>query len=144
VAARTVEAIFGLWELTAWEMRLGETPVRPLGERPQGMLYYAADGWMAVQITAADRPTIASTDPLGGTEKERAAAYASSLAYCGTYELRDDHVVHHVRLSTFPNWAGAEQVRSVRLDVDQLVLRTPPIQTPAGTVAVELRWARAA
>jgi len=113
MTALTLEAILGPWELTAWEMRLGEALVRPLGDRPEGILYYAADGWMAVQISAPGRPTIASPDPLGGTERERAAAYASSLAYCGTYELRGDHVLHRVRLSTFPNWTrrGASSVR---------------------------------
>jgi hypothetical protein len=143
VTVPTPEAIVGRWELMAWEIRLGETLIRPLGERPRGILYYADDGWMTVQISAPDRPAIASTDPLGGTEEERAAAYASCMAYCGTYELRDDHVVHRVWISTFPNWAGDEQVRAMELNGGQLVLRTPPIETPDGTVEAELRWARA-
>lgn len=141
-AAPTLEAILGRWELVAWEIRIGERLIRPFGEHPQGVIYYADDGWMAVQITGPDRPAIASVDPLGGTEQERAAAYATCLAYCGTYEFRGDHVVHHVRLSTFPNWAGDEQVRSVELHGDQLVLRTAPVQTPDGTADAELRWAR--
>jgi hypothetical protein len=73
-----------------------------------------------------------STDPFGGTEQERAAAYASALAYCGTCELSANHIVHRVWLSTFPNWAADEQIRSVELDDDDLVLRTPRIKTPAG------------
>jgi hypothetical protein len=50
----TVEAIRLLWELRAWEVRVGETIFRPLGDRPQGVIYYADDGWMAVQITGPD------------------------------------------------------------------------------------------
>jgi Lipocalin-like domain len=138
----TLEAIRGRWELTAWETRVGETLIRPLGEHPQGVIYYTDDGWMAVQITGPGRPAIGSADPLGGTEQERAAAYATCLAYCGTYEIRDGHIVHNVQLSTFPNWAGEVQVRSAELHGDRLVLRSAPVETPAGTVDAELRWAR--
>ena len=99
---------------------------------------------MAVQISAPDRPAIASTDPLGGTQEERAVAYASCLAHCGTYDLRGDHIVYRVRPNTSLNWAGGEQVRFVELDGDRLVLRVPPIETPDATIDIELGWARAA
>jgi hypothetical protein len=138
----TLEAIRGRWELMAWEERVGKTLIRPLGERPQGVIYYADDGWMAVQISGPDRPAIASGDPLGGTEQERAAAYATYLAYCGTYEIRDGHIAHSVQLSMFPNWAGEVQVRSAELHGDRLVLRAAPVETPDGTFDAELRWTR--
>ena len=38
VRVPTEKAIYGRWELMAWEMRLGETLIRPPGERPQGIL----------------------------------------------------------------------------------------------------------
>lgn len=142
MAALTLEAVRGRWELEAWEIRVGETLHRPLGEHPEGVIYYTDDGWMAVQITSPDRPAIESTDPLGGPEHERAAAYATCLAYCGTYELRDDQIMHHVQLSSFPNWAGDEQVRYAHLDADRLVLRTAPTDTPDGPISAELRWVR--
>jgi hypothetical protein len=125
----------------AFEMRMGETLVHPLGERPQGMIYYADDGWMAVQISGRDRPAIASSLPSGGTEQEKAAAYSTYLAYCGTYAVRDGHIVHSVRLSLFPNWVGDNQVRSAELQGDQLVLGAS-VETPDGTAVAELRWVR--
>jgi hypothetical protein len=137
----TMEAVRGRWELVASEVRVGETLVRPFGDRPQGVIFYSDDGWMTVQISAQDRPAIASTDPFGGTEQERAAAYASYLAYCGTYTIRDGHIVHNVRLSLFPNWAGGEQLRSAELQGDQLVLRSQ-VQTSHGAAIAELRWVR--
>jgi hypothetical protein len=82
-------------------------------------------------------------DPLGGSEPERAAAYATAFSYCGRYEVQDDHVVYEVELCSFPNWAGRQQVRLVELDGDELVLRTPPVETPIGVITRELHWARA-
>jgi hypothetical protein len=41
VTAPTWESIVGRWELMAWETRLGHTLIRPLGEWPQRILYYA-------------------------------------------------------------------------------------------------------
>jgi hypothetical protein len=134
--------LIGSWELTAWETRLDDQVLRPLGDRPRGLLLYTVDGWMAVQIILPDRARIATVDPLGGSEQERAAAYAGCLAYCGQYEPRGGQVVHQIELSSFPNWVGDKQVRFLELDNDELVLRTPPIQSPDGVVVSELRWAR--
>lgn len=139
----TADQLVGSWELRRWENRLGEQVSCPLGDSPLGLLIYSPDGSMAVQITAPDRAQIPTPDPLGGSTEQRAAAYSTCLAYCGRWDLRDGAVVHTLRLSLFPNWTGAEQVRQVELSGDELVLRTAPIPTPDGDVVGELRWVRA-
>ena len=133
----------GVWRLVAWRRIAGDGTVsHPLGDDASGMLVYTAGGQMAVQLAAADRPALHTDDPLGGDEAERAAAYSTSLAYFGRYEVRDDTVVHWIDASLFPNWSGAEQSRPFTCDDDELVLRTPPMQTATGTVVNELAWAR--
>jgi hypothetical protein len=144
VSGLDAAALIGRWKLTSWHNSIGGQLSYPLGRAPQGVLIYTPDGWMAVQITAPDRHAIDTMDPLGGSEPERATAYATSLAYCGRYEVEDDRVVHEVELCSFPNWAGQQQVRLVELDGDELVLRTAPVQTRIGVISSELRWARAA
>ena len=106
------------------------------------MLVYTAGGRMAVQLAAADRPVLHTDDPLGGDVAERAAAYSTCLAYVGRYEVQGDTVLHSIDASLFPNWSGAEQSRPFTCDDDQLVLRTPPMETATGTVVNELAWAR--
>lgn len=135
--------LVGRWKLVAWRNLMDDgTIIEPLGEQPSGILIYIADGSMAVQITAADRPSLETADPVGGSDEERAGAYATCLAYCGRYEVRDDTIVHTIEISLFPNWVGAEQVRYFELSPGELVLRTPPIQAGERTVTGELRWAR--
>lgn len=137
------ELVVGRWELISWLTHVGEETVRPLGERPRGALLYTADGWMAVQIMAPNRERVESQDPLGGSEHERAQAYAGCVAYCGRYELKGDRIVHRVELSLFPNWSGEEQTRFLELTDGQLILRTPPVASPEGEIVSELRWRRA-
>jgi hypothetical protein len=135
--------LVGTWKLVAWRRLVGdETVIYPLGEDAQGILIYTPDGGMAVTLTAASRPSMPDNDPLGGEVEKRAEAYSTCLAYVGTYELRGEEVVHRIDLSLYPNWAGAEQARPFTYTGDELVLRTPPVDGPKGTVVNELQWAR--
>jgi hypothetical protein len=98
---------------------------------------------MTAQVCAADRADLLTEDPLGGSDVERAAAFSSYVAYCGSYEVTaDDVVVHRVAISLFPNWVGSEQTRYFELAGDELVLRTAPIKIGGKLLVNELRWHR--
>lgn len=128
----------GTWRLMSWRRVAHDGGVTyPFGDDATGILMYGSDGRMAVQMTAARRPGVPTSDPLGGDADARAAAYSTCLAYFGSYEVRGDSVVHRIDASLYPNWSGAEQVRSVELDGDRLVLRTPP-----AAVVNEMAWMR--
>jgi len=142
---RVLPELVGRWRLAAWEITHGPDEIlRPLGYDAEGLLIYTAEGSMAVQITAADRRPLGGADPLGGSERQRAAAYSTCLAYCGRYEVCGETVVHTVEMSLFPDWAGARQVRLFELVGDRLTLRTPPIAVGEAEVIAELRWVREA
>jgi hypothetical protein len=134
----------GTWNLIAWRRIAGDGSVSyPLGADARGLLVYADNGRMAVQITGANRATLTGGDPLGGDAQARAEAYSTYLAYFGTYEEQGQNVVHHIDGSLFPNWSGEDQVRPFTAEFDQLVLRTPPMSLADGTTVVnELAWER--
>jgi hypothetical protein len=133
----------GDWTLVAWRRIAGDGTISyPLGDNASGTLMYSTSGRMAVHLSAAGRPNLATDDPLGGTEDERAAAYSTCLAYVGRYEVQGDIVVHTIDECLYPNWAGAEQSRPYTYADNELVLRTPPMVTATGTVVNELAWAR--
>src|ERR1700757_3320213 len=102
----------GAWRLVAWR-RIADDGVvtHPLGEDARGLLIYTADGRMAVQMAAADRPTLDTADPLGGDVQARADAYSTCLAYFGSYELKGDTVIHRIEASLYPNWSDQVQER---------------------------------
>ena len=132
----------GTWRLVSWRRHEGETCSLPLGEGAIGMLIYAEDGTMAVQMVSRDRPAIATADALGGDPAARAAAYSTCLAYFGTYAVEGESIIHRVEASLFPNWSGTVQTRPFTGDGDRLTLRTPPTDGPNGPIVNELIWGR--
>jgi len=135
--------IVGSWKLAGWLRIDAQGAVAyPLGEGATGLLIYAPDGRMIVQMASANRPQLATSDPLGGDAGDRAAAYSTFLAYFGSYEVKGDTIVHRVDACLYPNWSKTEQSRSFTLDGDKLVLRTPPSEGAHGSVVNEIIWVR--
>lgn len=138
-----MQAIVGSWWLTSWRrLTEGEPPFHPFGPDATGVLIYAPDGAMAVQMTAAHRPKIGGDDAIGGPVDARAAAYSTCLAYFGHWRIDGDSVVHEIDASLFPDWSGQAQVRPYTLGRDTLVLRTPPHTIAGRTVVNEMAWKR--
>ncbi len=61
---------------------MGRPPI-PSGV-PERLLIYTHDKKMIVQMIADVRQSLNTTDPIGGTEEERAGAYSGNLSYFGT------------------------------------------------------------
>ncbi|MDX1478838.1 MAG: lipocalin-like domain-containing protein [Saprospiraceae bacterium] len=122
-----IHQFVGSWELKQWvvERSDGQTAF-PFGEDAQGRIAYDAFGNMSVQIMQHNRPPFSSDDPLEGQPEEVLEAYQSFIAYCGSYEVIADsnQVVHHIEISSFPNWAGQEQRRYYAFTGDTLTLST--------------------
>ena len=136
-------AVAGSWKLVAWRrIEAQGSTTYPLGRDATGLLVYTPDGRMIVQMTAANRPALPTSDPLGGEAQDRAAAYSTCLAYFGSYEVKDDTIVHHVEECLYPNWSNTEQVRSFSCDGNSLLLRTPPSEGAHGSVVNEIAWVR--
>ena len=138
------DGLVGRWRLVSWSARADDgTVTHPLGERAEGSLIYTAGGWVSVQLADANRVSLPTMDPLrGGSEADRAAAFSTYSAYCGTYQLEGDGVVHRVLMSLFPNWVGTELRRQVELSGDDLALRIAPRRAGKKLVSHELRWRR--
>jgi len=135
--------IEGSWKLVAWRRVVeGGKVTYPLGKDVSGVLIYTPDRRMAVQMLAANRPSIPTEDALGGDAEQRAAAYSTCLAYFGSYEVQGDSVTHRLEGSLFPNWSGTVQIRPFTWNGKELVLRTPPTEGPDGTVVNEIHWVR--
>ncbi|WP_413230998.1 lipocalin-like domain-containing protein [Paenibacillus apii] len=49
------------------------------------------------------------------------------LAYAGTFELKEDRLIHHINVSNVQDWIGASQVRLFTLEGDYLTLSTLPM-----------------
>ena len=140
--------LLGTWRLVeaVGEQVDGSPPLHPHGERPVGLIVYAEDGHMAVQIMERGRAVPSTADWTALTPDESAAEARTYFAYAGAFEVDEaaGTVTHHVELSLFPAWAGRTQVRRVEFRGGELLLASSaPILTGGALVTMRLRWERA-
>ncbi len=105
-----LEHLVGTWRLKRYESRAADGKVSfPKGPDALGYLAYTPDGHVFVSISCRERPALAHGWP-ESTPEEKAAAANSISTYCGWYEVRRDHLVHHIEQSLVPNLVGTSQV----------------------------------
>lgn len=135
--------IVGTWRLISWEMLDGDGHVsHPMGRHPVGRLIYTPDGYVSVLITGRDRQKIIPGNPVMGIPEATITAGRRSLSYAGTYEQDGDALVHHVDLSSFPDWVGTDQHRLIDWRDGCLVLYTLPARIGGKDQAAYLTWER--
>lgn len=107
----------GRWELVTFAQNYDDgRQVLPMGEAPQGIIQYTADGFMSCQISRANRAPFTTGGQWNASDAEKAGAYNSMMSYAGRYDVEGNTVTHYVDLSLFPNWIGGQQKRSFSLD----------------------------
>lgn len=124
------EKFLGSWELKKWTAELKNgTTMFPFGEDAIGRITYDENGNMSVHLMKNNRPHFHSEDPLQAKPDEVIIAFNEFLSYCGTYELHanPDQVVHQIKISSFPNWIGQNQIRKFEFKNDKLILSTDTI-----------------
>ncbi len=138
------ERLLGEWTLVSWTGIDDEgRPLRHGGDAPRGELVYLPSGRMAVQIQHDGRDEFGSRDWSAGSATERAIAYSTYNAYCGTFEVTEPGVVvHHVELAIHPDQPGMDKRREYLLEGDELTLRTQAVETASGPASSVLRWRR--
>jgi hypothetical protein len=127
------QALLGTWRLINLQSEVDGKVVKPFGDKPLGYLVYTADGHVFVNFADRDRAELFGLGVvlLETTERNTPLGYGG---YCGTFEVRDGMVIHHVEFHIVPRNDGRVEERSVMLDGDRLILRTPRGQ--------QLEWQR--
>ena len=138
--------LLGTWILESYvEHALDGTILdEPFGRDAQGMLIYAADGFMSAHLMPANRAPFVSGDLFSPTLAELKQA-SRVVMYSGRYVVdeRARLVTHEVDLSFFPNWIGQAQVRRVEQREGRLVLTPAKAFRAGGKVTLpRLTWVR--
>ena len=136
--------LIGTWRLVSWENRSVEDDEvsYPLGKDAEGYIMYNPDGYMFVAIMSPYRINFAGGDLLSGTPEEEAKAEETFLSYCGPYDFRGDTVIHHIEISSFPNWSGVDEERLIELGGNRVKLSTHPILIQGKQQTAHLIWER--
>lgn len=135
--------LLGTWRLRSFEMRDEDGNIAyPFGNETGGFITYTSDGRMSVQFGNSHRAELRDDDWLGATTEEIERSARSYFAYCGTYELRGNEVIHRIEWSLMPNWIGGEQRRLWQLDGGTLTISTPPLLLEGRPQTSTLVWER--
>ena len=135
--------VTGTWYLAdAYAVDAQDTRLHSVyGDPPTGVICYGEDGRMMALITHAGR-SLLDGDRQAAPAEQRAAAYKSSIGYAGKYEIDGDWVMHHVDISTYPNWVGGTLRRQFRMVDGKLVLLTAPQMQDGRETIIKLVWQR--
>ncbi|UCG22886.1 MAG: lipocalin-like domain-containing protein [Chloroflexota bacterium] len=136
--------LIGTYTLVSWENRHESGKITyPLGPDAQGVISYSPDGYVFVHVMAKDRKHHSVGDLFGGEISEIKSSATSHISYCGTFEATDNEVVHHVTISSFPNWVPSEQRRNWEFKSGHLLLSAQGLQVGNERVGAYLIWQRA-
>ena len=102
----------GTWiELPAEGPTIGGKP--PPQRRPASWFHTAEGGRFIYLYTRSDLPKVASNSRATTTPQEGAEISQGSIATYGTYTFADKTLKVKVDHSTYANWNGAEQTRTL-------------------------------
>ena len=118
------QALLGTWRLISFQVDVDGARVKPFGDNPQGYLVYTPDEHVFVQFTRGPGRSWPGPEVLE-MSRPNAAAALGFWAYCGTFEVRNGHAIHHMEFGIFPSLSGRIEPRSIMLDGDRLILGTP-------------------
>src|ERR1041384_7795608 len=139
-SAQSVKAqIVGTWDFVVAEITAPDGKKSfPFGEMPKGILIFTPDGRFTQIHVASDVPKFASGNRLTGTPEEYAAINRRSLSVFGTYTVDEEKktVTYKIISSTFPNWEGEAQTRTIdKLTADEFVNTNPNVAGGRGSAA---------
>ena len=140
------QQLIGTWDFVVAEVTAPDGKKSfPFGEVPKGILIFTPDGRFAQIHVAADVPKIASNNRLTGTAEEYAAIMRRSLSVFGTYTVDEDKktVTYKIVSSSYPNWEGEAQTRTIdRLTADEFVNTNPNVAGGRGAASNLYRRAK--
>ncbi len=115
--------IQGSWILVSCINEQNGKKVDLFGSNPKGSMILTPNGRFSIIIMRSSLPKFASNSRTKGTAEDNQAVVQGSIAFFGSYRVtneKEQTVKLRIEGSTFPNWAGAEQERSVTVIGDEM------------------------
>jgi hypothetical protein len=137
---QTTKDLVGTWTNAAnVVIRQDGSKADVFGPKGTGLAIFASNGRFAVVNINPDTPKFASNNRGQGTPEENKAAVLGGIALYGTYSVVNKAIAFKVEGSTYPNWTGTEQKRTVKsFTKDQFTWSLPA--SIGGTA--EVTWKR--
>ena len=112
--AQTAKDLVGTWAAVS-NVNVGQdgSRVAVFGQHGKGIAVFESNGRFAIINIDPETPKFESNRRSHGTAEENKAAVLGGIALFGTYWVSNKTIFFTVEGSTYPNWTGSEQVRTV-------------------------------
>ena len=133
--------LVGSWTLVS-NTGANQSPTAKTFGPNDGVATFEANGRFSIQLVRSDLPKFSSNNRDTGTAEENKAVVQGSITYFGTYSVNeaDGALTLHIERSSFPNWNGSDQKRTIALLTAEELKYTNPTSSVGGTA--ELGWKR--
>ena len=106
--------LVGSWTLVSINNTLPDGKTMQGFGSNDGVVVFEANGKFVQALARSDLPKFASNNRSTGSPDENKAVIQGSLTLFGTYTATDDGALTlHMERSTFPNWNGTDQKRTI-------------------------------
>jgi hypothetical protein len=140
------ERLHGTWHFVIAEVTAPDGKKSfPFGPKPRGIVIFTPEGDFVQIHIASEVPKIASGNRLKATPEEYAGIIRGTIAQFGTYTVDEAKKTFTYRFtaSTFPNWDGTLQTRSIdKLTDDEFINTNPQVGAGRGSAYNLYRRAR--
>jgi hypothetical protein len=135
------DQIVGTWSAVSQYVDQDGRKIEPFGANPKGMATYDNNGRFIFVLQRATLAKFASANRMAGTPEENKAIVQGSIAYFGRYSINEEErkISLHYDGSTYPNWDGEDQMRSIAISGDEMTIISPASTVGGGSVHLVLR-----
>ena len=114
VVAQTAKDLVGTWtNVSNVNIQQDGSRADVFGPHARGSAIFESNGLFAIVNINPDVPKFGSNNRAQGTAEENKAAVLGSIALYGTYWVGSKTIFFKVEGSTYPNWTGTEQARTI-------------------------------
>jgi hypothetical protein len=137
--AQTAKDLVGTWTmLSDVNVHQDGSRVDVFGPHGTGIAIFDGNGHFAIITINPDVPKFAANNRAQGSTTENKAAVEGGLAAFGTYSVGEKVLDFTIEGSTYPNWTGTNQKRSVlSFTGDELKLALSP--STSGTAEITFK-----
>ncbi len=112
--AQTANELVGTWTTVSnVNIQQDGSRVDVFGPNGRGVAIFGSNGRFAIVNINPDVPKFGSNNRAQGTAEENKAAMLGGIALYGTYWVSSKTIFFKVEGSTYPNWTGTDQARTV-------------------------------
>lgn len=113
--AQTAKELAGTWTMAGnINITADGKKTEVFGSHGTGLAIFGSNGRFAVVNINPDTPKFAANSRAKGTPEENKAAMLGGIGLYGTYSVVNKEISMKVEGSTYPNWTGTDQKRTVK------------------------------